>query len=265
MNKSLSRSLAGLTGIALASGAIYLFDPKNGQRRRAQIGEQCRSAARRISDGTHHLGDEISSRYQGAQTRLSGWFNPRARADSGLARRVRIELWRVMKDSSAIGVIAHDGTVILHGEVMPNQHKQVLQVVSSVKGVSGIADHLTQIGGGRINAPRIRVQERFNRVRSSLMQEHWTPTTRVCSGTLGLALLGWGATHRNLFGGIGALTGAALVVRSSTNKSFGQLVRRGERKVEKIPAAVEPVVEKIKRAGEELGSSDEWRQSAAAS
>jgi hypothetical protein len=261
MNKSISRSLAGLTGLAMAAGAVYLFDPKQGKRRRAEISGQCKSAARRISDGTHHLGDEISSRYHGASTRVSSWFSSRARADAGLARRVRIDLWRAMKDSSGIGVIAHDGTVILHGEIPPHQHKQVLQVVSATEGVVGIADHLTDIGGAKSSAPRVRIQERFNRVRDSLMQEHWSPTARVCSGTVGLALLRWGATHRNFGGGIGALTGAVLLVRSTTNTPLKQLVRRGQRAVEEVPG-VEPVVETIKRAGDELGS--EWRQSAAA-
>lgn len=263
MNKSISRSLAGLTGVALAAGAVYLFDPKKGKRRRSQLGEQCKTAARRVSDGTHHLGDEISSRYHGASTRVSSWFSSRARADAGLARRVRIDLWRSMKDSSGIGVIAHDGTVILHGEILPHQHKEVLQVVANTEGVVGVADHLTDIGGSKMSVPRVRLQERFNRVRDSLTQEHWSPTTRVCSGTVGLALLRWGATHRNLVGGIGALTGAVLLVRSTTNTPLKRLVRRGQHEVEKIPG-VEPAVEKIKRAGDELGSPGEWRQSAAA-
>jgi hypothetical protein len=261
MNKSISRSLAGVTGIALAAGAIYLFDPRKGKARRARIGEQCKSAAHRLNDGTHHLGDEISERCRGASSRVSAWFNPHSRADAGLARRVRIDLWRTLKSSSGIGVIAHDGTVILHGEVPPQQHKQVLQTVAATEGVVGIADHLTEIGETKSGAPRRRIQERFTQVRDSLMQDQWSPATRVCSGTLGLALLRWGATHRDVFGGIGALTGAVLLVRSTVNRPLKRLVRRGQHAVEEIPG-VEPVVEKIQRAGDELGS--EWRQTTAA-
>lgn len=268
MNKAISRSLAGLTGVALAAGTVYLFDPKKGKSRRAQISEQCKSAARRISDGTHHLGDEISERYYGASTRVSSWFDTRARTDRGLARRVRIDLWRALDKSSGIGVIAHDGTVILHGEVLPHQHKHVLQVVSAVEGVVGIADHLTEIGGDKSSRPRARIQEGFSRVqrgftraRDSVMQEHWSPTTRVCSGTLGLALLRWGATHRTLVGGIGALTGAVLLVRSSTNMPLQRLVKRGKHAVEDVPG-VAPVTEAIRHAGDELSRPSEWRKAA---
>ncbi len=264
MNKAISRSLAGLSGIALAAGAVYLFDPKKGQSRRAQISEQCKSAARRISDGTHDLGDEISERYHGASTRVSSWFDSRSRADRGLARRVRIDLWRAMSKLPDIGVIAHDGTVILHGEVLSQHHKQVLQVVAAVEGVVGIADHLTEPGGEKKNgAARHRIQQGYTRVRDSLMQDHWSPTTRVCSGTLGLALLRWGALHRNMVGGIGALTGAVLLVRSSTNIPLQRMVRRGKHMAEDVPG-VAPAAEAIKRAGDELSHSSEWRKSTAA-
>jgi hypothetical protein len=270
MNKTISRSFAGLTGVALAAGAIYLFDPEKGKTRRAQLGEQCKSAARRLNDGTHGLGDQISHQYRGASARVSSWFNARSRADASLGRRVRIELFRAMRDSSGVGVIAHDGTVILHGEVPPQQHKQILQIVSGVEGVVGVADHLTDIGGvkGGVQGARARImqrfsgaQERFTRVRDSVMQDHWTPTTRVCSGTLGLALLRWGATHRkSLVGGIGALAGAVMIVRSATNTPVNRWVRRAQHAADDIPGA-EPVVEKIKRTGDELGKG-EWRQSA---
>jgi BON domain len=275
MNRTLSRSLTGLTGVALAAGAIYIFDPDKGPSRRAQIGERYKSAARKVSAGTHDLGDQLSHRYRGASARVSSWFNTRSRADAALGRRVRIDLFRALKDSTGIGVIAHDGTVILHGEVLPQQRKQVLQVVSGVPGVTGISDHLTDIGGGTmkstVQGARSRIQQRFSQaqerithVRDSLMQDHWTPTTRVCSGTLGLALLRWGATHRrSLVGGIGALTGAVLLVRSTTNTPVNRWVRRANHAMDEIPGA-EPVAEKIRRAGDDFGKGD-WRQSAAAS
>jgi gas vesicle protein len=264
MNRA-TKTVAGMTGVALAAAAIYLFDPDNGKRRRSELGTRCKSAARRINDESHKLGHQISDRYHNAETRVSSWFDKRSRADGALARRVRVDLWREVPGLRGVGVIAHDGQIILHGDVPPQEHQHVLQVVGAVEGVVSVADHLNDRANGSVVGQRTtRLRGALTRFKDGFTEERWSPPARVCSGAVGLALLRWGATHRNFVGGIGALTGAVLLVRSSTNTPFKQLVSRGKRAAEESPA-LEAVSETATHAADGLheaaaGAQSEWRR-----
>ena len=132
MNRT-TKSFAGLTGLALAVGAAYLFDPENGARRRSALGKQCKSTAERLNARTRVMGHDLSNRYHDASARVRTWFNPARRADDTLTKQVRMGLWREISTSRNIGVFAHDGQVILHGHVPAHEHQRVLQVVASMQ------------------------------------------------------------------------------------------------------------------------------------
>ena len=42
-------------GIALTAGAMYMFDPVSGRRRRLILRDQCTQAARRVDDGARKM------------------------------------------------------------------------------------------------------------------------------------------------------------------------------------------------------------------
>jgi gas vesicle protein len=270
-----SKTAAGIAGVALAATAIYLFDPKKGKERRAELGGRCRSAGRRIADGSQKLGSQISDRYHAGQMRVSSWFDRTSREDATLARRVRMDLWRKVPGLKGVGIIAHEGQIILHGYVPPGEHQHVLQVVGGVEGVSSVADHLSERAPaetatqGSASGNGAHPGNAFARLKEGFTQEHWSAPARMGTGALGLALLRWGATHRNFVGGIGALTGAVLLVRSSTNTPLKQLVRRGKHAVEDSSVG-EALTEAASQAAEGLQGGDgssaqaQWRRRASA-
>jgi len=262
--------IAALSGIALTAAGAYLFDPDSGKRRRSELGDRCKRAAKRINDQAHTLGDGISHQYKDVSSRARSWFSSEERKDKALARRVRIDLWRAVPDTQKVGATAHEGEIILHGDVLAKEHQHVLDVVRSVEGVRNVADHLTERADIPKPAGRARLQQGYVTVRNNLMQEKWTPPTRVCSSALGLGLMGWGVQHRNAVGIAGALAGAALVLRSASNVPFSRFARRGRTTAEsglrKVTQEVEDATQSVKDAaslGNAGGASRRSRATAA--
>lgn len=251
MNRS-TQVIAALSGIALTAASAYLFDPDSGKRRRSELGDRCKGAAKRLNQQAHTLGDGISNQYKDVSSRARSWFSSDERKDKALARRVRIDLWRAVPDTQKVGVIAHEGEVILHGDVLSKEHQHVLDVARSVEGVRKVSDHLTERGEIPKPAGSQRLQQGYVTVRNNLMQEKWTPPTRVCSSALGLGLMGWGVQHRNAVGIAGALAGAALVLRSASNVPLSRFARRSKADAEsglrKVTQEVQDATQAVKEA-----------------
>lgn len=240
---TLSRSLAGLSGIAVAVGLAYLFDPDNGKQRRSRLGSQYRNAASRINERSHALRDQLSNRYRGASARAISWYDSRKNPDRDLMRRVRMEVARSIPHPGTIGVIAHDNTVILHGHVVESEHEEVLKCVRGVAGVENVTDHLVEIPVAQPDRLGARIRQGFVRTRDGFAQPQWSPPARVGSAAVGLALVRFGATHRNMYGGISALVGAGLLARSLFNRPFREMGsrfrERGQLAVDKAEAAID--------------------------
>jgi len=264
--------VAALSGIAITAVGAYLLDPDNGKRRRSELGNRCKDTAKQINERAHKLGDDIKDGYKGASLRARSWFSSEDRQDKALARRVRMGLWRSVPDSEKIGVVAHNGEVILHGDVLAKEHQHVLEVVRSCDGVRNVADHLSDRDEIARPAGTAKLRQGYVTVRNNLMQDKWTRPTRVCSGTVGLGLMGWGVRHRNAVGIIGALTGAALVLRSASNVPFSRLAGKGrsaEAGLRKVTQEVKDAAQDVKDQAAHLGNAtgstaSDWRSRATA-
>jgi gas vesicle protein len=262
-----SQVLAALSGIAITAATAYLLDPDNGKRRRSQLGDRCKSTAKQLNDRAHKIGDDIKHQYKGASVRARSWLSSDDRKDSALARRVKIDLWRAVPDTEKVGVIAHDGEIILHGHVLASEHDHVLNVVRAVEGVRNVSDHLAERDEIARPAGTARLKQGYVTVRNNLMQDKWTPPTRVCGSTVGLGLMGWGVRHRNAVGIIGAVTGAALVLRSASNIPFSRLAGRGrsaEGGLRKVTQEVKDATQAVKEEAAHLGNAagataSDWR------
>lgn len=254
--------IVALSGVAATALGAYLLDPDNGRRRRSQLGDRCKSAATDLNKRAHSLGDDLSHRYKDMSFRARSWFTSDERSDRVLERKVKVDLWRAVPDTQRIGVIVHDGDVILHGDVLASEHGHVLEVVRAVEGVRNVTDHLSE--RAQIERPTGpgRLKQGYVTVRNNLIQEKWTPPTRVCGSTVGLALMGWGARHRNAAGIIGALVGAALVLRSASNMPFARMVRRGKSSAE---AGLRSVTQDVKDAAQDVKDEAAHLGNAAAS
>lgn len=260
---TLSRSLAGLGGIAAAVGLAYLFDPDNGKQRRSRLGSQCKSAASRINERSHAVRDDLSNRYRGASARAISWYDARKNPERDLARRVRMELARTIPHPGSIGVIAHDNVVILHGHVVESEHAQVLNCVRGVSGVENVTDHLVEMPAAQPDRLGARIRQGFVRTRDDLAQPHWSPPARVGSAAVGLALVRFGARHRNFYGGVGALIGAGLLVRSLVNTPFREMGGRFRREADRAVDKAEAALDRGTREGSERDMASHSRERAA--
>src|SRR5262245_8595709 len=93
--KTVTKSVAGsIIGIAAAAGAVYLLDPDNGPRRRAQLRARCADSARRLNDATRPARDDIAHRFDVLMVRPRTWFGLSTEGDAGITMRVKRALAR---------------------------------------------------------------------------------------------------------------------------------------------------------------------------
>jgi gas vesicle protein len=220
MNQSTKTIGGSLLGISLAAATTYLLDPDNGRQRRSVLADRCKNAATRVNEQTRVARHDLSHRYDDLSARAKTWFNRNQNSDMALSKRVRSAVWRNVPQAGKVGVVAHNGQVILHGDVFPEKHEQVVRAARDVNGVASIADHLIETEEEDVplsrNA-RSGVRQRFVRARDNVLQERWSPPTRMISGLAGTALIRYGSRHHDVLGVLGALTGAALLFRGATN------------------------------------------------
>ena len=210
-----------LVGAAIGAAAMYLFDPDRGGRRRALLRDQAVKATSNVRDVMDAGARDLANRGSAVTGRVRSLFRLRKGTDDVLVERVRSKMGRYVGHPGAIEVTASGGHVTLSGSVLAHEHQALLEAVRGVSGVNDIVDRLTvhktaegisELQGGRRRRGEL----------PELLQENWSPGTRVVGSAAGttLALLA-------LRGGIpGLLLGAAgalILLRSTTNKPFRRL------------------------------------------
>jgi uncharacterized membrane protein len=205
-----------LIGIGLTAGASYFLDSTSGQRRRTMFRDRMKGAATRVSEGTRTAGHTVADRAQWLKGRAKSVFAQDMSSDEAVARRVRSAVQHSSSRPAVIGVVAHEGRIILHGDVQPHEHDDVLRAVQGVSGVINVTDHLTERSGiDEPHAPR----------GFDLRQEHWSPAARVLLGAMGSALMAAAVRQRSPLAMLGAVIAVPLLLRSATNKPLKRLGR----------------------------------------
>ena len=204
MNTTVTRLLIG---IALTAGITYLMDPTSGRRRRAAVREQVEKAAHKLNDGTRAARTDLADRAQRlageCKTQAKSWagqakslagsvagqakslVKPDPMRDDIVAARARAALRRNLSDSSAIGIAADQGRLILHGHVRPQEHDTLRECLRDIAGTREVADHLIERDGNGDAAPR-------SSGRFDLSREEWDRAPRFLVGGLGAALIAFG-------------------------------------------------------------------------
>jgi uncharacterized membrane protein len=227
-------------GVAVTTGLAYLFDPESGQRRRQSLRDQCASTAKRMGDGVRVKTYDLTHKLNGVSARMKSKLSRDKSSDPALTKRVYAALWRALPHPGAIHVVAHEGHVILYGDIVHAEHRHAVEIVRSVDGVREVSDQLEE----KAAAPDGReglttVKRAMMTVRQfPMLKETWSPSTRVFSGVTAGALLAWAVTHRNPVGALTGVAGAALLLRSGANVPFRRMIRPARREI-----AVHKVIE----------------------
>jgi hypothetical protein len=210
----MNRMTIALTGAALGAGAMYLFDPSRGRRRRARLGEAASHISHRAQAIAGTTARDMRHRLVGAAARtLDRVIEEEQPADDVLVERVRARLGRLVSHPGAIDVVASAGAVTLMGPVFEAEVEQLIEGVAAVAGVTAVenklephrdAAHVSALQGP---GPRTVPSRSATWLR-------WTPTARLVAGMAGLALLALSSTKHSVRGDATRITGAELISRA---------------------------------------------------
>lgn len=135
------------TGMAAGAFAMYMFDPENGNRRRALARDKAASAghdAERLARGaTRHAANQLRGAAAEAQSHLHGT----PVSDTQLHERIRSQLGRLVDQPGSLQVKVEHGQVTLSGTAKPSEIQSLLAVVSAMQGVERVDNRLS-VGAG---------------------------------------------------------------------------------------------------------------------
>jgi hypothetical protein len=212
-----------LKSLALGAGAMYLFDPILGRRRRALLRDQGVRTLHAASDFLDKAVRDAQHRIEGTLAEVSHVVSDDPANDDVLVERVRSKLGRFVSHPRAIEVSAFDGRIVLSGPVLADEVPSLLRGIRGVRGVRDIEnylethqpeEHVPVLQGGR---PRVGEQFEW-------MQANWSPAVRLAAGGLGgfwmLNCLARRSPSALCWGTIGF----GLLLRSVSNRSVHEML-----------------------------------------
>jgi hypothetical protein len=213
-----------LKGLGLGAGLMYLFDPRQGRRRRAELGDQVTHLMNEAADLFQAGGRDLANRAQGTLAEARGHLMPGRADDLTLVARVRSELGRCCSHPKAVRVNCRDGAVMLSGPVLAADVDRLLANVARVRGVREVIDRL------EVHAePGGRMSLQGGRSRSGEGSGSWSPSAKMMVATAG-AVAGLALIRRSglLLPAVGLL-GAAYAASRSEGDPLETLGGWGER------------------------------------
>ena len=214
-------------GIGLGALLMYFLDPRLGRRRRALVGDQLTHAGRVFHGAPRAAGRDFVQRACGLWIESLHWLRSGNPADKELAGRVRARLGRFVSHPHAVTSAVQAGRVTLSGPILAHEAAPLVRGIRRVRGVREVEDRLVlHERAGKISAlqgGRPRPGER-----PELLQDRWSPATRLLAGTAGSGLVAGGFLRGGLIGAVSALLGGALVLRAATNRGARSLLGVGD-------------------------------------
>ena len=222
----MNRELALLGGIGLGATLMYMVDPDRGKRRRALMRDKLARASHKVPDAISATARDISNRVQGMAAQATSAFSSEDVSDEVLVARVRSKLGRIVSHPSSIEVAANQGRVVLSGPILAHETNDLLACVRAVPGVKEV-DNLLDVHKQAGDVPGLQGGEPRSGDRFDLMQENWSPTSRLLAGAAGGALAVYGLSRRDPISlSLGAI-GIGLIARGVTNLETKRLVGLG--------------------------------------
>lgn len=198
-----------ITGAATFGAATYLLDPDSGRRRRAELRDRSMHTGRRARELVDAAGRDLLHRARGRLAEGVGHFEDHP-DDQTLVARVRSQLGHVSSHPRAIAVEARGGRVQLRGHVLAHEAPRVLEGVRGVRGVTQV-DNVLELHSESEHVAKLQGERRPEETR-------WPPGPRLAAAVAAVGLLAFGARRHSLSAPLATTAGAALLVRSMTNR-----------------------------------------------
>jgi uncharacterized membrane protein len=222
----MSRITSFLTTLGIGAGLMYLYDPDRGRRRRALLRDQATSLVNTSDDAMDKAVRDIQNRLRGTWAETRAMFSGDEAPDWVIEERVRAELGRTSRHTGAIEVNSLAGRVALSGPILKTDVDRVVSNISKVRGVKEVENRM-DIHETADDIPALQGNPPYPESRLDLMQENWSPATRLLTGLGGAALALYGISRRGLVGTSLSLAGLGLAARGVTNIELKRLVGLG--------------------------------------
>jgi hypothetical protein len=205
-----------LKGAGMGAGLMYFFDPDLGRRRRSLVRDQLVHGTCQTRKAADVFRRDAGNRLHGMAAEFRGALRRDEPAAEVLEARVRSRIGRMVSHPAAIAVAAHDGEVILSGPVLADEVQSLLTGVRHVRGVERVVNSLdVHRVPGNVSALQGGSRREYRPL--DLMQDNWSPTTRVALGLTGLGLMaagvGRGSAINRLLGAFGLGLTASVLLR----------------------------------------------------
>lgn len=174
---------------ALGVLTMYIFDPVSGRRRRALARDKLVRIRNNAREAAQVTAVDLKNRIRGTVAEGRAALIEGTVDDAVLEERVRSKLGFLVRHPSSIDVQTTGGRVILSGPVLADEVPQLIQGVTSVRGVRDVENRLEVHTTGD-NVPGLQgdVPKPTGEL-PDVFQGRWSPSTRFLLGTAGVVLL----------------------------------------------------------------------------
>jgi hypothetical protein len=196
-----------VTGVGVALGAAYLFDPQRGRRRRLEIAQKFGKFERRKARAIRSAWEDTKHRLTGGLHELKSAVTSEGEVtDQVIEARVRSQIGRNSTHPAAIKVCSKDGFVNLSGPVLEDEVANVVQCAKLIRGVKGVENELTvHPTGENISA----LQGEGHIPNGKTMK----PSTALMIGAAGIGLTLMGLARRGTMGKAMGLIGMGMIAK----------------------------------------------------
>lgn len=210
--------------IGLGAGLMYFFDPQQGARRRALVRDQVNKWVNSLDDSIDIAREDLRNRTRGVLSELTARFSDQGAPDWILEERVRSNLGRMARHTRAIDVRADGGYIHLSGPALRQDRDAILKTAARTRGVHGVEDEL-QLFDNPQDIPALQgIVSPRKEAAPDIMQQNWSPATRLISGVGGSLLTLYGLRRSGITKPLLSTAGLIITARSVTNMDTRSLL-----------------------------------------
>lgn len=195
-------------GVGLGAGLMYVLDPEQGRRRRAQRSDRASHAAGVAHVTLDKRARDLGNRARGLVAGAGSHFRGEQVTDEVLANRVRSKMGRAVSKPGDVEVSASEGRVTLRGVVWAREAERLLRCVSRVRGVRGVESQL-KLKRRHGEAPDAG-RENGKGNGEHVVGRHFAPK-HLLAAVAGSGLALYGAKRRGAFGAVLSVVGMRML------------------------------------------------------
>jgi len=181
-----------VAGAGIGGLAMYELDPEMGRRRRAVARDKMIKLQRKAEDAAGVTARDLRNRTLGSLAEGRARLMERHVPDDDLRERIRSEFGFLVRYPSFLDVDVREGVVVLSGHALSDEGEQLIRGVRSMRGVRDVENRV-EAHQGTEDFPGLHGQQLKPKPtgrRFDIMQQHWSPATRLFVSVAALAGLG---------------------------------------------------------------------------